>query len=89
MGDYFAKAWSIQRDAKLIPLALAGYLLSGVFYIPTLLKEGLVITSIMWSLLSIIGFLIIGVVLFHEPLTTPQIVGITLGSLALIILSIY
>lgn len=57
------------------------------FYIPTLLSKGLVLTSIIWSLLSIIGFLLIGLVVFKEILTSMQIIGVSLGIIALIILA--
>lgn len=87
-GDFFAKYWSIKQKAIFFVLAVLGYLVSSFFYIPTLLREGLVITSIIWSLLSIIGFLFIGLIIFHEKLTVIQYVGVFIGILALIILSL-
>lgn len=88
LGDLFAKFWSINQKGWFFGIALVGYFLSGLFYIPTLLKKGLVLTSVIWSLLSIIGFLFIGLVLFKESLMPVQIVGITLGVIALILLSL-
>ena len=88
LGDLLGKYWSINRKESFIIAALAASFLSGVFYYPVLLKEGLVVTSIIWSLLSIIGFLAIGLLVFKESLTTPQIVGVALGGVALIILTV-
>jgi len=88
LGDLFAKVWSINQRGLFFGIAIVGYFLSGLFYIPTLLKKGLVITSVMWSLLSIVGFLLIGLLLFKESLTPLQIVGVLLGIVALIFLSI-
>jgi len=86
-GDYFSKFWSVNQRPIFYALGLAGYLLSGIFYIPTLLREGLIITSIVWVVASTAGFLIIGVAIFKESLSPLQIVGVVLGTAALVILS--
>lgn len=88
VGDFFAKYWSIHQRTAFFVLALIGYLISSLFYIPTLLREGLVVTSVIWSLLSIMGFLFIGLAVFKEQLTLSQIVGVALGVVALVILSV-
>ncbi len=85
--DYFAKSWSINQKNWFLIIALLGYLISGIFYIPSLMKQGLVITSVIWSLISIIGFLFIGLVLFHETLSLTQGIGVGLGVVALILLA--
>ena len=87
-GDYFAKLWSTNQRTVFLLAAFLGYFLSSVFYIPTLLREGLVVTSVIWSLLSIIGFLFVGLVIFREQLTTLQIIGVIFGIIALAILSV-
>ena len=87
-GDYFAKFWSINQRTIFVVLAICGYAVSSFFYIPTLLKQGLVITSLIWSLLAIIGFMFVGLYLFHETLTPMQWVGVGVGIISLIILSV-
>jgi multidrug transporter EmrE-like cation transporter len=64
-GDYFAKSWSVTHRQTFYLLALLGYMLSGFFYIPVLQKQGLVISSLLWSIVTIVGFLIIGFVFFQ------------------------
>ena len=86
-GDYFAKLWSTNQRGLFILLSIAGYAVSSLFYIPTLLRGGLVVTSIIWCVLSIIGFLFIGVYMFHESLSGLQWVGVGLGITSLIVLS--
>ncbi len=86
LGDYSAKMWSIQPKALWLALAFLGYTMSAFFYIPSLLKEGLVVTSILWDLLSVVGFLVIGLVIFKESLSPWQTAGATLGVVALIML---
>lgn len=87
-GDYFAKLWSVEQRSVLWVIAVIGYFFSGFFYIPTLLREGLVVTSILWSVLSIIGFLIIGLVILKEALNGIQVVGVVFGIISLTILTI-
>lgn len=87
LGDYFAKRWSLTPTRLLFILSVLGYLGSAIFYIPTLLREGLVITSIIWSLLSIIGFLVVGMLIFNEVLTGWQLIEGIIGIIALLILS--
>ena len=86
-GDYFSKLWSVDQRSLFYWLGLAGYCLSGFFYIPTLLREGLIVTSIIWLLISVAGFIIIGTVLFKEVLSPLQITGIVLATISLVILS--
>jgi multidrug transporter EmrE-like cation transporter len=87
-GDYFAKSWSLNQRGWVYGLAIAGYAVSALFYIPTLLREGLVITSVIWVVLSTIGFLVVGILIFHETLTPLQWVGVGLGIASLLILTI-
>jgi multidrug transporter EmrE-like cation transporter len=84
IGDLFAKYWSLHRKPTLLGLALLGYFIGSVFYIPSLLREGLVVTSIIWTLVATLGFILLGLLLFKEHLVPLQYVGVTLGTLALI-----
>lgn len=86
-GDYFAKLWSTNQRPLFLVVALLGYFGSGFFYTPTLLREGLVVTSVLWSVLSIVGFLIIGLVIFKESLTTIESIGVASGVVSLLILA--
>lgn len=88
VGDIFAKYWSINTKPVFYFIALIAYAFSGFFYIPTLLREGLVVTSVIWSITSIIGFLAVGILLFKETLTPLQIIGVVLGIIALVILTV-
>ncbi len=90
VGDYAAKAWSLsssQREWYLL-LALAGYFFSGFFYIPSLLRDGLIVTSVLWLLFSAVGFLVIGIVIFKETLSLAQTIGAILGIISVLLLTI-
>lgn len=86
-GDYFAKVFSTNQKPIFYILAIIGYLGSGFFYIPTLFKEGLVITSIIWSILSTAGFLVIGLLIFKEHLNLLQTAGVALGFASILLLT--
>jgi multidrug transporter EmrE-like cation transporter len=87
-GDYFAKLWSVSRHPWQIGLAIILYLFSGLFYFPSLLKEQLVVASIIYTFLSIVGFMFIGFVVFKETFNLTQIVGIIFGLVSLTILTV-
>ncbi len=87
VGDYYAKVWSETPKNSLFVVALLGYSISGVFFIPILREKGLVLASIIWILVNSLGFIIIGLVLFKEQLTLLQGIGLVFGLIALILLS--
>lgn len=86
-GDLFAKYWSINTKNTFYLLAVLFYIGSAIFYIPSLLNEGLVLTSMLWSLVSTVGLVVIGVVIFKETLSSVQIAGLVFGIISLAILS--
>ncbi len=88
LGDYFGKSWSLDQRTSLYILSLATYALSAVFYLPTLLKESLVITTVIWSILIILVSIFIGLVLFKETLSPVRTIGVILGLVSLVILNV-
>ena len=58
-GDYMGKYWSTNPRLIFFVLALFGYLLTGFFYVPILLREGLVVSALLWVLLDTLGFIFI------------------------------
>ncbi len=86
IGDYFAKFWSQDQKGILFFLAIVSYILYGVFFIPSLLKDGLVVTALSVILINILGFLIIGLWIFHETLTYLQVVGLIFGIISIVLL---
>ena len=87
-GDFAAKSWSLNHKPLWYWLGMLGYIGSGVFFIPTLLRQGLVVGSIIWDLLGLLGFLFVGIVIFKEQLTLMQGIGAALGGIALVLLSL-
>ena len=87
VGDLFAKYWSLHTKNTFYILAVVFYIGSAILYIPSLLSEGLIITSILWTLISTIGLLLVGVVIFKETVSFTQTIGLILGVISLVILS--
>ena len=86
MGDYFAKSWSVNQKNSLYILAFLSYALVGIFYLSTLLKEGLAVTTVIYSLLSILISLFIGIIMFGETMSFVRLLGLILGLISLVIL---
>jgi len=58
-----------------------------LFFTPILVKSGLITASLIYSIISIAGFLCIGTLVYHEHLTAFQITGVSIGIVAVILLS--
>jgi drug/metabolite transporter (DMT)-like permease len=86
-GDYLAKKWSLEPGWASISGALGCYFFSSFFYLLTLTRKGLVVSCVIWSIASIIAFLFVGLVVFHETLSGAQLIGVVLGTISLLILS--
>lgn len=85
-SDIIAKYWAAAPSRLLFCIAVGTYALGAVIYIPTLLREGLIVTSLVWSLLSVLGYLAVGFFLFHETLSLQQITGVALAIIAIFLL---
>lgn len=87
LGDYFGKLWSTNLKPEFFWLNVIFYTLSSLFFLPALLKASLTMTSIVWSLISILGFLVIGLIIFKETLTFTQIIAVIFGVISLVLFS--
>ena len=87
-GDYFGKVWSINQKPFTFLVALIFYAIGSIFFIPTLSKESLVITTAVWLLLVQLGNLGVGLLLFHEKIDTIQTFGIAFAFVAMLIFAI-
>ncbi len=85
LADVVAKYWSLNPE-KTVLFVLGGLIYSvGAFiYIPSLLKESLIVTSVLWTLISTGGFIVMGLFLFGERLSLWQTLGLIFGLISLI-----
>lgn len=85
LADILAKYWSINPE-KTIWFAIASliYCAGALVYMPTLLKESLIVTSVLWTLLSTGGFILAGLLIFGEKLSSLQLMGLIFGVISLV-----
>lgn len=87
VGDYFAKLWSVNHRPGYFLFAVLLGVISSLSFFPTLLREGLVVNAMLWTLLSLMGWLFVGLVIFHERLSPPQFIGIVFGVVSVVLIS--
>jgi len=82
-GEYFTKVWSLKPSWSLAVLATVLYTIGAILWLPALRQHGQISAlSTVWSCLSIVVCVAIGVFGFSEELTMRQIIGIILALLA-------
>lgn len=88
-GEYFSKKWSLEPGVLVTLVAVLFYTLSSALWLPALLnKQQLAVTGMAWLALAMTSTVIIGVVIFREPVSVVQWIGIGLAAVAVILLGI-
>ena len=86
VGEYYSKVWCLKPNWSLAILVTSLYAISGAMWLPALRQHGqLSALSAVWSSLSVIICVLLGVFLFHEQLSTRQIIGLVLALFAVIL----
>jgi multidrug transporter EmrE-like cation transporter len=85
-GDAAAKLWAAGDGRWLVPCVLA-YLVSTLTFLPVMRDHGLIWASMVWSLGSILAYVVIGL-WFGERLPPVQWVGVALGAVAVALLAL-
>ncbi|MEK7148131.1 MAG: EamA family transporter [Patescibacteria group bacterium] len=85
IADILAKSWSLKGGWLLVSASLLGYLIANTFWLFALKNgSGLGRGAIIFSLVSAIIAILLGIFLYHEKTSTTQIIGMTLGIVSLI-----
>lgn len=88
LGDFFAKSWSINQKNLFYLLSFFSYGVVAIFYLPTLLKESLVVTTVIYSIFIILVSIFVGMIIFGETLSSAKLAGVALGIISLVILNL-
>lgn len=89
VGEFFSKKFALTPKASLVAWILAAYILGTLAWLPAILqKKQLSITGAIWSVMSLLATVLIGILLFNEKLSGAGIVGIITAFIAIILLSI-
>jgi multidrug transporter EmrE-like cation transporter len=87
VGDLFGKMWATGKGTWYYFAALAAWTLGSIVYLPVLAKQGLIVATLLWCIINVLGFVFLGVVLFKETLTPLQWTGVILGVVGMALLS--
>jgi uncharacterized membrane protein (UPF0127 family)/multidrug transporter EmrE-like cation transporter len=89
VGEFLSKKFALDPKISYILLILTAYCIGTLFWLPAILqKNQLSIVGTMWSVMSLLATVLIGVVIFKEHLSRTIIIGIVLAFLAIVFLSV-
>ena len=88
-GEFLSKKFALAPSITYVFIIIAIYTLGILAWLPAILiKNQLSITGTIWSVLSLMATILIGVLIFGEKLNTIGIIGIIFAIVAVILLSI-
>ena len=88
-GEYYSKIYSLSPNWRLFFLALLMYVLNSALWLPALTAgKSLTIVSTIWNLSYMMTAPIIGLMIFNESVTLWQGVGICMGFLSMLLMSL-
>lgn len=89
IADILAKYWQIHRGLLFAVLSLLGYVIANTFWLFALKNgSGLGRGAMIFSVASAAIAIVIGIFLYHETVTTKQVIGILFGLVSIILLTI-
>ncbi len=89
IGEYLSKKFAISPSVEMACIIVLMYALGTLAWLPAIHKGQLLATvGTLWNVLSLGITLIIGLVIFHEVVTTTQIIGICFAIISIILLNL-
>mgnify|MGYP001613029735 CR=1 FL=1 len=89
VGEYLSKKFALNPSIIYVILLLTAYCLGVLAWLPAILqKNQLSIVGTMWSVLSLLTTVLIGVFIFSEKLSIIGILGIITAIVSVVLLSI-
>jgi len=89
VGEFFSKKFALDPKICYVVLILAAYCIGTLFWLPAILqKNQLSIVGTMWSVLSLLVTVSIGLLIFKESLSLIGIIGVLLAFVSIILLSL-
>lgn len=87
-GEYFSKDWANTKSSLSMLFAFASYMIGTAVWFPAIdSKNHLAIVGTIWSVLSFLGSIAIGTLVFGEKLSTVGWVGVAMALGSIILLS--
>ncbi len=89
VGDFFSKKFALSPKITYIVFVLLAYSICSLTWLPAILqKNQLSIVGTIWSVMSLVATIAIGVIIFGEKLSTLGIIGIAVALVSIILLSL-
>lgn len=89
IGEYWSKKFANEQRASYIGVILAAYLLTSIFWLPALVqKNHLAVVGTVWSVITLMVTILMGVVVFGERLSGPQWLGVGLATMSIVLLNL-
>jgi len=88
VGEFFSKKFALNPSIINVMYILSAYILGTLAWLPAILqKNQLSVVGVIWSVMSLLATVSIGVLIFNEKLDIAGIVGIIFAFIAIILLS--
>jgi multidrug transporter EmrE-like cation transporter len=89
VGEYFSKKYADTSLKSFGIFAWFGWIISSFCFLPSITRyNSLSILGTMWNILYVLITLSVGLIIFREPVTTTQAIGLVLGVIAIVLLTI-
>ena len=88
VGDILFKEWTIKGGKLLLIIGVAAYLAATIFWAFSLKFQNLSKAVVIFGVLTVIIGVLVGVLLYKEPLSAINIIGIILGLACIVLLEI-
>ncbi len=87
IADVFSKKWSLSGYWPFWILALAGYVIANIFWLRAIrLGSGLARGALIFSVTSAVAAIVIGIVFYKESVSKPELAGMILGTISLVLI---
>ena len=88
-GEFFSKKFGLAPGWMYLLCILGSYMLGTLLWLPAIVQNNqLSIVGAIWSVMSLLATVLIGVIVFSESLNAVAITGICLGLVSIFLLSI-
>jgi len=89
IGEYSSKEYANTSVLRYGVIAIIGYTINAICFLPALTKmNSLTVLGTIWNLGYVFTTLFIGLIIFREPITTMQMMGLFTGIISIILLSL-
>ena len=88
IGEFLSKKFALNPNITLVIIIIIVYSISVLLWLPAILqKNQLSIVGTMWSIMSLLITVLIGVLIFKEKIDLTSLIGIIFAFIAIILLS--